>query len=124
MKLPRRLSRDLCGEAPREFLDGDKPRGEPPRELALGERPRGGDAPRTNTSSSAGSGMEANLAGAKTCVGCRKAPPRPLTTRCSGSYGCRLAQFAGCGGGCAGGAPARRGGIAYDLVHARTTALV
>ena len=31
---------------------------------------------------------ETNLEGEKTWVGCRKAPPSPLTIRCSGSWGC------------------------------------
>ncbi len=82
MKLPLRLM-PLDGDLPR---GGDPPLGLPP----LGLLPRG-DRLCSNSSSAWGSGTEAKRAGAKTCVGCRKAPPRPFTMRCSGSKGCRLA---------------------------------
>jgi hypothetical protein len=90
MKLPRRLS-IRRGEAP----EGDLPLGglAPLGDLPMGLRPRG-DSPASNRSSAAGSGTEAKRAGANTCVGCRKAPPRPLTMRCSGSNGCRFAIMA------------------------------
>ena len=72
-------------------LEGDLHGGEAPLGLPpLGLLPRG-DRLCSNSSSAWGSGTEAKRAGAKTCVGCRKAPPRPLTMRCSGSKGCKLA---------------------------------
>ena len=77
-------------------LDGDLPRGEPPLGLPpLGLLPRG-ERPCSNSSSAWGSGTDAKRAGANTCVGCRKAPPRPFTIRCSGSKGCRLAVGEAC----------------------------
>jgi len=106
VKLPLREILE-AGEAPLDPPFGDPPLdppfGDPPRgEGPLGDRPRGEDAPRRKTSLSAGSGMEANRAEVNTWVGCRKAPPRPLTTRCSGSKGWRL----DCPGGWGGGMPA------------------
>ena len=80
VKLPLREFRE-AGEAPLELAVGEDPLGEPP----LGERPLGGETPLRKTSFSAGSGTEAKRAEVKTCVGCKKAPPRPLTTKCSGS---------------------------------------
>lgn len=97
MKLPLREFLE-AGEAPRDPPFGDPPRGEDP----LGDRPRGEEAPLRKTSLSAGSGVEAKRADVNTWVGCRKAPPRPLTTRCSGSKGCRF----DCPWGCIGGRPA------------------
>lgn len=88
MKLPRRLS-VRRGDAP----EGDLPRGLAPLgDAPLGLRPRG-DKPASNRSSAAGSGTDAKRAGAKTCVGCKNAPPKPFTIRCSGSNGCRLADI-------------------------------
>ena len=101
MKLPRLEFLDFleAGEAPREPAGGEAPLEEAALgDSPLGERPLGGEAPLTNTSSSRGSGTEAKRAEAKTCVGCRKAPPKPLTMRCSGSKGCRLDR-PGAGGG-------------------------
>ena len=72
-------------------LEGDLPGGEAPLGLPpLGLLPRG-DRLCSKSSSAWGSGTEAKRAGAKTCVGCKKAPPRPLTMRCSGSKWCKLA---------------------------------
>ena len=97
VKLPRREFRETreAGDAPLELPLGDEPLGEPP----FGERPRGGDVPLRKTSLSAGSGTEAKRAEVNTWVGCRNAPPSPFTTRCSGSYGWRLASPDGWAGG-------------------------
>ena len=110
MKLPRLEFLDFleAGEAPREAVGGEAPLEEAAfGDSPLGERPLGGEAPLTNTSSSKGSGTEAKRAEAKTCVGCRKAPPKPLTMRCSGSKGCRLDRP----GPGAGDRPVRMGGL-------------
>ena len=90
------IGEDPLGLWPRE---GDDPLGPGLDPLGVGDEPLGGLFPLgwvlavgrvevTVASSAEGSGTDTNRAGEKTWVGCRKAPPRPFTIRCSGSCGC------------------------------------
>lgn len=84
-----RLSRRRGGETP---LGGEAPfKPLPPRPAS---RPLG-DAPLANAASMLGSGTDPKRASVKTCVGCRNAPPRPLTIRCSGSPGWQFEEILG-----------------------------